>query len=43
MPDWTTQGGPGAGQDPKGGRKVLAFLLLGVVLGVIAIKLGWIK
>lgn len=43
MPDWTNQGGRNAGHDPRGGRKVAFFLVLGVVIGVILIKLGVIR
>ncbi len=40
MPDWTNQGGPNAGQDPKAGRKILLCLFIGLVLAVILIKTG---
>lgn len=40
MPDWTTQGGPNAGNDPGAGKKIAWCLLIAVVLAVILIKSG---
>lgn len=40
MPDWTTEGGPNAGNDPKGGRRLVACLLIALALAAVLIKLG---
>ena len=43
MPDWTNEGGPGAGHDPRGGRKILLCLAIALVIGIALIKLGVIR
>lgn len=43
MPDWTNEGGPGAGHDPKWGRRLTACLLIAVGIFVVLLKTGVIK